>query len=114
MLRKRRPTFVAVTYSSDLTASTMASASILAAWSSSAGLPEPGILETASLTMVGAWSPTPTKGIQHSVAEAALEPVVFDDDQLAAAVLGGAVQGLFVYRLDGVGVNQTDGDAFRL
>ena len=72
-------------YSSDLTAATMASASMLAAWSSSAGLPEPGILWTASLTTVGALFADADEGVQHGVAQAALEPVVLDDDQLAAA-----------------------------
>ena len=53
------------------------------------------------------------EGVQHGVADAALEPVVFDHDQLAAGVLSSSVQGLFVDGLDGVGVDDTDVDAFR-
>ena len=42
------------------------------------------------------------EGIQHRVAQAALEPVVFDHDQLAAGVLRRPVQRLLVDRLDRV------------
>ncbi len=86
----------------------MASASILAAWSSSAGLPEPGICGDGQFDDRGGMVADADEGVQNGVADAAFKPVVFDDDQLAAAVLRGPVQGLFVNRLDRVGVNQAD------
>ena len=51
------------------------------------------------------------EGVQHSIAQTALKPVIFGDDQFAAGILRGPVQRLFVNRLDRVGVNQADADA---
>ena len=81
---------------------------------SSAGVPEPGMSRTASLTTVGGRRPGCDEGVEHGVAEPALEPVVLDHDQLAAGVPRGLLQRLPVDRLDRIGVDDADRDAFGL
>src|SRR5262249_22987579 len=58
--------------------------------------------------------PAAGEGIEDGVSQAPLEPVVLDHDQLAARVLGGAVERLLVDRLDRIGVDDAYGDAVRL
>ena len=50
--------------------------------------------------------PHPHEGIQNGVADPAFKPVIFDHHEPASRDLGGLVQGLFVDRLDRIGVRR--------
>ena len=104
--RPRAPAWPA----SSRAASAIWDASMPAAASSSAGVPDPGIDLTASFVTVG-WGCSPREHVEHRVADAALRPVILDGDDRSGLASGGAHR-LRVDRLDGVQVDHPRADAF--
>ena len=91
-------------------AAVIASASIPAWFSCSSGVPDPGMVRTASRTKRGAGRPS-AKASATASPDTALGVVVLDGDQAARLLGGGLQERLGVHRLDRVEVDDAHGDA---